>query len=158
YREALATLDAVERVSPNQPSTALLESTAWFALGAYDSAAIACERALRLDPRASGGLERLGFVRLAQSRPADARAGLGAALRREPARLELARERGLASYVMGDTAAARADYTLAGAPRSSPLALLGARVWLGIGLPGRAREVLGRAAGAERLDPALRAL
>ncbi len=144
YREALAPLVEAERLAPDDALVARFQAVAHAELGEHDRAAAACERALRLVPDAAWERGYLGQIRLAQGRYAEARDELKRAMAGDPANprypslyLEACGRGGFR-----EDAAAAAERILRTTPGDATARLSGARAWLALGRPDRARALV----------------
>lgn len=144
FAEALRVLATADPLAPRDPMLARVRSVAYFQLGAYDSAAAASERVMELGAATSWDHAHLGHIRLAQSRYAEARRELEAAIALEPARTEYLAGLGIARYHTGDfEGAARAlEKVLAAQPENLEARLYAARAWRAMGRGDLAQSIL----------------
>lgn len=104
--EAIARLEPFVREHPDEGPALALLSTASFMAGDLERAYETCARALALGPETAWHHARLGAVRAAQGRTADARVHFERAVALEPAHVDHLRELGLSCAATGDYRAA----------------------------------------------------
>jgi len=105
-RDALAELAISQQLDPRDLMCARMQIQAHEQLGEYEEEAVACERAIRLEPPTGWERARLGWARIQQRRFPEAIAALREALRLEPGNAQYAFHLGLAFYSNGESAAA----------------------------------------------------
>ena len=156
-REALAPLTEAERLDPKDLMVTRWQAIAHVELGELDEAALACERAWKLDPSPLWEPATLGRVRLLQRRYAEAIELLRKAVDVDPANAQYVQSLGLAYYYDGQALAAARELekVLLTAPQDAMTRLLAARAWRQGGDPRRASELI---AAAPAPTPLLRAL
>ncbi len=158
-REALDQLTAAERLAPQDAVIARMQTVALTALGDYEGAANACQRAVALGGRSAWTEANLGHARLLQGRYAEARERLTAAVRLDPTNARYAHALGLACFRAGDAAGAIAalEHLLASRPDDDEARVIAAHAHVRLGDVSGALRLLEVAPGAR--DPsALRAL
>jgi len=144
FAEALAPLAEAARLAPNDPLVARFQAVAAFETGDLEGAAEAAARASRLTGGESWEEGYLGHVRLAQGRFAEARDHLARATREAPGAGRYVADylRACAGAQDWKTAATAAQQVLRAAPSDATARLVGARAWLALGEPDRARAIV----------------
>jgi len=144
YREALDHLAICEHLSPRDADVAALQSNAHHALGEFDQAERACERAMKLGPATAAHYGQLVRIRYMQGRYAEACDNFRQALARDPGSADYMFLLGLALTRMGEHSAAAEAFVrfLALEPRSERALRLAAGNMVLAGELDRARSLI----------------
>jgi tetratricopeptide (TPR) repeat protein len=98
FEDALQHLAAAERLRPDDPDIAALQSNCYHALGQYEAAAKACMRSMAIGGATATHLDQLGRIRFMQEEYEEASTSFRRALALEPARSECLYLLGLSEF------------------------------------------------------------